>query len=150
MPQSLAKIIVHIVFSTKNHNPCLSNDIRPGLFAYIAGILNKFDSKAILINDVEDHVHILCLLSKNHAPCEIVEKVKTGSSKWVKTQTSGPDSFQWQNGYGMFSVSQSNVASVKRYIAEQENHHRRVSFEEEFRKFLDKYEVRYDEEYVWG
>jgi len=150
MPQSLSKIIVHIVFSTKNHAPCLSNDIRPGLFAYIAGILNKLDSKAILINGVEDHVHILCLLSKNHAPCEIVEKVKTGSSKWVKTQTSGPDSFQWQNGYGMFSVSQSNVASVRSYIAEQENHHRNVSFKEEFRNFLDKYEVQYDEEYVWG
>ena len=150
MPQSLAKIIVHIVFSTKNHDPCLSNDIRPGLFAYIAGILNKLDSKAILINGVEDHVHILCLLSKNHAPCEIVEKVKTGSSKWIKTQASGPDSFQWQNGYGMFSVSQSNVESVRRYIAEQEEHHRNVSFKEEFRKFLDKYKVQYDEKYVWG
>ena len=150
MSQSLSKIIVHIVFSTKDHTPCLSNDIRPGLFAYIAGILNKLDSKAILINGVEYHVHILCLLSKNHAPCEIVEKIKTGSSKWIKTQTSAPDSFQWQNGYGMFSVSQSNVASVRSYIAEQEDHHRNVSFKEEFRKFLDKYKVQYDEEYVWG
>ena len=150
MPQSLAKIIVHIVFSTKNHAPYLSDDIRLGLFAYIAGILNKLDSKAIIINGVEDHVHILCLLSKNHAPCEIVEKIKTGSSKWIKTQTSGLDFFQWQNGYGMFSVSQSNVDLVKRYISNQEKHHRTVSFKDEFRKFLDKYKVQYDEKYVWG
>ncbi|HIJ70746.1 MAG TPA: IS200/IS605 family transposase [Planctomycetes bacterium] len=141
MPQSLAKIIVHIVFSTKNHAPYLSEDIRPGLFAYMAGILNKLDSKAIIINGVEDHVHILCLLSKNHAPCEIVEKVKTGSSKWIKTQAPGLNSFQWQNGYGIFSVSQSNVESVRRYITDQEEHHRRVSFKDEFRKFLDKYKV---------
>ena len=149
MPQSLAKIIVHIVFSTKNHTPFLSNEIRGELFAYIAGILNKLGSNAILINGVEDHIHILCLLSKNHAPCRVIEEVKKNSSKWIKTKSAAFKAFQWQNGYGIFSVSQSSLARVRNYIAEQENHHRRIPFKEELRKLLNRYEVKYDEQYVW-
>jgi len=139
MPQSLAKIIVHIVFSTKNHAPFLSSDIREELFAYIAGILNKLDSRAILVNGTEEHVHILCLLSKNYAPCKVIEEVKKSSSKWIKTRSAALKTFQWQNGYGIFSVSQSNLAQVKDYIADQENHHRRISFQEELRKLLDRF-----------
>ena len=149
MSQSLAKIIVHIVFSTKNHAPFLSSDIRGKLFAYLAGILKKLDCNPILINGVEDHVHILCLLSKNQMPCKVVEKLKSHSSKWIKTKTPEAGAFQWQNGYGIFSVSQSNLASVKNYIAGQDDHHRRSSFQDEFRAFLKKYDVQYDEQYVW-
>ena len=149
MSQSLAKIIVHIVFSTKNHTPFLSGDIRKKLFAYLAGILKKLDCSPILINGVEDHVHILCLLSKNQMPCNVVEKLKAYSSKWIKTETPAAKDFQWQNVYGIFSVSQSNLASVKDYISGQNDHHRRSSFKDEFRAFIKNYDVQYDEQYVW-
>ncbi|MDI6794871.1 MAG: transposase [bacterium] len=154
MPQSLAKIITHIIFSTKNRTPFLSKEIRPQLYSYMAGILmagilDKCNSKAILIGGVEDHVHILCLLSKNLAPCKIIEEVKKGSSKWIKPHAANLAKFQWQNGYGIFSVRQSNVEVVQKYIAQQEDHHRKISFQDEFRGFLKKYGLEYDERYVW-
>ncbi len=149
MPQSLAKIVIHIVFSTKNHAPFLTEPIREQLFPYMAGILNKLDSKAILINGAEDHVHILCLLSRNHTVAEIIEEVKKRSSKWIKTMDQECATFQWQNGYGVFSVSQSRVSAVHNYITDQAEHHRAVTFKEEFREFLNKYQVQYDEQYLW-
>ena len=149
MPQSLAKIIIHIIFSTKNHAPFLSNDISGEIFAYIAGILNKFDCYPILVNGVEDHVHILCNLSKNHAVCKIVEEVKKNSSKWIKNKSDEFKSFEWQNGYGVFSVSQSNLEAVKAYISNQRKHHQKLSFKDELRNFLNKYNIKYNEEYLW-
>ena len=101
------------------------------------------------MKSVEDHVHILFSLSKNYPLMKIVEEVKKGSSKWIKTKGPAFHKFQWQNGYGGFSVSQSGVDAVKRYIAGQEEHHRSVTFQEEFGKFLRKYQIEYDERYVW-
>lgn len=149
MPQSLAQILVHLIFSTKNREPLLSDDIRPELHCYMATILKGMDSSAILINSVEDHAHILFHLSKNRALCDVIETVKKDSSKWIKTKGRTFRNFHWQSGYGAFSVSQSNVAQVVRYIEKQKEHHRRRTFQEEFRAFLKRYQIPYDERYVW-
>jgi REP element-mobilizing transposase RayT len=149
VPQSLAQVLVHLIFSTKSREPLLSDDIRPELHPYMATILKGMDSPAILINSVADHAHVLFHLSKNHALCEVIESVKKDSSKWIKTKGKAYRTFHWQSGYGAFSVSQSNVAQVVRYIEEQKEHHRRRTFQEEFRAFLKTYQVPYDERYVW-
>jgi REP element-mobilizing transposase RayT len=149
MPQSLAKIVVHVVFGTKNGEGFLEEDVRKGCFAYIAGALKNLGCVPIIVGGTEDHVHVLCLLSKNVAACKVVEQIKTGSSKWMKTQSEKFAGFQWQNGYGVFSVSQSAVETVTAYIASQREHHRKVSFQEEFRRFLERYEIEYDERFVW-
>jgi putative transposase len=149
MPQSLAKNLIHLIYSTKNRTPCLSPEIRGDLFAYKAGILEKWSSHAIAIGGVTDHVHILFVLSKNHALSKVVEHVKKGSSKWLKSKGSAFRTFHWQAGYGAFSVSQSNVEQVCRYIERQEAHHRRQSFKEEFRAFLKRHRIEYDERYLW-
>ena len=149
MPQSLAKILIHLVFSTKNRHPLLGYEIRDELHRYAAGVLQEWHSPAILINSVADHVHILYSHSKNHSPALIVENVKTATSKWLKTKGESYRDFHWQNGYGDFSVSQSNVSAVVRYIEEQQEHHRKITFQEEYRRFLERHEVQYDERYVW-
>ena len=150
MPQSIAKIYGHIIFSTKNRAPLIEKHVRDELGAYITGILRNHDTPVLITCAVKDHVHILCQLSKNHAVSDIVEKVKTGSSKWLKTKKGVPPDFHWQNGYGVFSVSPSKVDTTKAYIKNQEEHHRRKTFEEEFRQFLKQYSVDYDERHVWG
>jgi len=149
MAQSLSKILVHLVFSTKDRYPFLSADVRPELHAYSATVLKSCQSPALTINSVENHIHILCVLSKNWAACDLIEKVKKDTSKWIKTKGGILRKFHWQNGYGAFSVSQSKVPSVKKYIADQERHHRRMTFEDEFRSLLKKREMDYDERYVW-
>jgi REP element-mobilizing transposase RayT len=150
MSQSLAKNLVHLIYSTRNRQACLKARVRPPLWAYMAGILQQWESSAIVIGGVADHVHILFALSKNHALKKLVEEVKKGSSKWLKTQ--GPEfhDFHWQNGYGAFSVSQSNVEAVRHYIETQEAHHRVRTFQEEFREFLIRHAMEYDERYVWS
>ena len=147
MPQSLANILVHVIFSTKDRHPFITDAVRPGLHSYTAGVLKELDSPALIINSQPDHAHILCSLSKNLALCKLLEEVKKSSSKWIKPN--GVPSFGWQNGYGAFSVSQSNAAQVRNYISQQQEHHRKHSFQDEFRRFLEKYQVVYDERYVW-
>jgi len=149
MAQSLAKNLIHLIDSTKNRESHLSAEIRPKLFAYQAGILRECDSPAIIIGGDSDHVHALFLLSKSKKLCDVIEEVKKGSSKWMKTQGSVFSSFQWQNGYGAFSVSQSQVKHVCRYVDGQVEHHRTMSFQEEFRLFLKRYGIEYNEQYVW-
>jgi len=149
MAQSLAKNILHLIFSTKNREPILTADIRPKLHSYMGGILRQWESPAILMNSVADHIHILFYLSKNHALKKVVEEVKKGSSKWIKTKGPHFAKFYWQAGYGAFSVSQSNVHVVKRYVENQEGRHRKVGFQDEFRTFLRKHEIEYDERHVW-
>lgn len=150
MAQSLAKILVHLIFSTKNRKPLLQDKIRRELHKYMAAILDDLGSPAVLIESVSDHVHILFSMSKNQALIKIVEQVKKSSSKWIKTKGSAYRQFSWQNGYGAFSVSQSRLNDVRRYVANQQEHHRVKTFQEEFREFLKKYGVPYDERYVWG
>jgi REP element-mobilizing transposase RayT len=150
MAQSLAKIICHLVFSTKNRTPFLRDEaIRRELNSYVAATLKELDSPALLIGSLCDHIHILFLLSRTRAVCDILEEIKKNSSKWIKTKSPDLRDFQWQSGYGIFSVSQSNVAAVKTYVAEQEEHHRTMTFQDEFRRLLEKHEVAYDERYVW-
>ncbi len=149
MSQSLAKNILHLIFSTKNREPLLTASIRPALHSYLGGFVRQWDSPSILMNSVADHIHILFCLSKNHALKDVVEEVKKGSSKWIKGQGQEFAAFFWQAGYGAFSVSQSNVPPVKRYINNQEAHHKKLGFQDEFRTFLKKYEIDYDERYVW-
>ena len=149
MAQSLSMNLVHLIYSTKNRVPCLDADIRPALFKYQAGIFREWGSPAIEVGGEKDHVHALFVLSKNHALIKVIEEVKKGSSKWLKTQGSAFQTFHWQGGYGAFSVSQSHVADVRAYIQRQEEHHETMSFQEEFRKFLRRYGIEYDERYVW-
>src|SRR5882762_2898532 len=117
MPQSLARILVHAIWSTKERRPLISDGVRAGLHGYVAGTLKNIESPALVINSVADHVRLLCQLSKNLAVCKLVEEVKTSSTKWMKAQ--GVPLFAWQNGYGMFSVSQSNADEVRDYIEVQ-------------------------------
>jgi len=149
MSQSLACIYVHLIFSTRNREPLLPAAMQPRLHAYLATVLKNLESPAVKIGGTRDHVHILHRLSRNHAVAETVEKIKTSSSKWLKTQRRAMASFHWQNGYGAFSVSPANVQAAAEYIAGQEEHHRKVTFQEEFRKFLKSYGVEYDERYIW-
>jgi putative transposase len=149
MPQSLARNLIHLVFSTKNREPVLTEAIRLPLCAYASGVLHELDSQVIAINAWRDHVHILLTLSKNHSLAQAVMEVKRATSKWIKTQGTGFAKFHWQSGYGAFSIGQSGVEEVKAYIASQAAHHRAKSFEEEFRSFLKRYEIDFDERYVW-
>src|SRR5438552_560487 len=130
MAQSLAKILIHLIYSTKNREPLLADNIREELHRYTAGILKEWESPAILINSVEEHVHVLFSLSKNHAVSKIVEEAKKGSSKWLKTKAASLANFHWQNGYGAFSVSQSAVEGVRKYVANQKEHHHKKTFPE--------------------
>ena len=149
MPQSLAKLLVHLVYSTRHRDRILTDDIREELHRYTAGILKKYDSSAILVNSVEDHVHILFSQSRNHSLADLVEQAKKGTSKWLKTKGRTFARFHWQNGYGAFSVSQSNVKKVTAYIQNQKEHHKRQSFQDEFRTFLKRHEIEFEERYVW-
>lgn len=149
MPQSLAKMIVHVAFSTKGREPCLSEVVRAELWPYAATVLRNIDCPAVQIGGAADHVHILCVLSKNLSLAQLVEKVKTATSKWLKTKDDNLTRFHWQNGYGAFSVSPSHVEWVKEYIAGQEEHHRPLTFQEELRQLLGKYGIEFDERYVW-
>jgi len=147
MPQSLANILIHVIWSTKERRPLIADDVRAQLHGYMAGILKNIESPALIINSVSDHVHILCQLSKNIAACKLVEEAKKSSSKWMKEQ--GVGDFAWQNGYGMFSVSQSNADAVREYIEQQAEHHKKRDFMTEFREFCRRYNVAIDERYVW-
>ncbi len=149
MPQSLARLCIHLVFSTKDRNPSLTDTIRPPLHAYMATVLNNLGSPAILINSVEDHAHILFDLGRTLSVAKAVEDVKKSSSKWIKTQSEAFVGFAWQAGYGAFAVSESNVEAVRQYITNQKEHHRKKSFQEEYRAFLTKHKVIYDERYMW-
>jgi len=149
MPQSLSKLYVHLIFSTQHREPLLIPSVRGSLHAYLATVLKNQDCPALTIGGTSDHAHLLFRLSKNLALAEVVEKVKTTSSKWLKTQARTLQSFHWQNGYGGFSVSPAEVDSVAAYIEGQEEHHRKVSFQDEYRRFLKEYGVEYDERYVW-
>jgi len=149
MPQSLSKLYVHLIFSTKHREPLLTPSIRDPMYAYLATVMKNQECPALKIGGRSDHVHLLFRLSKNLALAEVVENVKTSSSKWVTTQGRSLLSFHWQNGYGGFSVGAAEVDSIAVYIEGQEEHHRVVSFQEEYRKFLQEYGVECDERYVW-
>jgi putative transposase len=148
MPQSLSKVLVHLIFSTKHREPLIGLEIRPRLHAYIVGILDNLKSPSLQTGGVADHVHSLFLLHRTISQADLVEEVKKSSSKWMKAE-GGVPGFTWQAGYGAFSIGESQADTVIRYIQNQEEHHQKVSFQDEFRKFLERYKVVYDERYVW-
>ncbi|MDD5260291.1 MAG: IS200/IS605 family transposase [Methylacidiphilales bacterium] len=149
MSQSLARLHVHLIFSTKNREPVLHDTVRNSLHRYMATILQNFDCPPVLINSVEDHVHVLFELGRAVAVSDAVKEVKRASSKWIKTQGGEFAEFAWQAGYGAFGVSESNVVPVREYIARQREHHHKKTFQEEYRDFLKRYRVVFDERYVW-
>ena len=149
MPQSLSSILIHLIFSTKNREPFITEAIEKELHPYMAKIFRELKSPALTIGGTDDHVHILFSLGRTIEVAELIEKVKTKSSKWIKTKGQEFENFYWQRGYGAFSIGQSQVETLKRYIARQRIHHQRVTFQEEYRKFLKSYGIDYDERYVW-
>jgi len=149
MPQSLSSILVHLVFSTKNREPFITPAIERELHPYMATIFREHNSPSLIIDGTADHMHALFALGRTMTVAELVEEVKTGSSKWIKTKGSEFRNFHWQKGYGAFSIGRSNVEEVKRYIRNQKEHHRHITFENEYRNFLKQYEVQFDERYVW-
>ena len=149
MPQSLAAIYVHLIYSTKNRQPVIQPEIEEELRKYHAGILKNLDSPLIAMDGTADHVHILFRLGRKIALAELVEEIKKSSSKWIKSKGPHYRDFYWQSGYGAFSIGQSGIEQLKKYIATQKEHHRKVTFQEELRVFLKKYEIAYDERYVW-
>jgi len=150
MPQSLAQVYLHIVFSTKHRQPFLSDgQLRRECHAYVAGTCKKRGSPSLLVGGVADHVHILCSLGREESLSVLVRELKRESSKALKARSTSLRDFYWQAGYGAFSVSPAHVEALKKYIANQEEHHRRESFQDEFRRLLRKYSIVYDERYVW-
>ncbi len=150
MPQSLSHLYIHLVFSTKKHQPFIDDQIAPELYAYIAKILyDECSSPAKIVGGVEDHMHILLNLSRTQTVANLVEVIKKRSSKWIKTKGEKYMAFQWQIGYGAFSVSRSGIEAVTKYISNQKEHHQKTSYKDEFRGLLDKHGIEYDEHYVW-
>jgi REP element-mobilizing transposase RayT len=148
MPQSLSKVLVHLIFSTKHREPWIGPDIRQRLHGYIVGILDNLKSPSLQTGGVADHVHTLFVLGRTVSQADLVEEVKKSTSKWMKAE-GGVPGFTWQAGYGAFSIGESQADTVIKYIQNQEAHHRKVTFQEEFRRFLERYKVAYDERYVW-
>jgi REP element-mobilizing transposase RayT len=149
MSQSLANIVVHLVFSTKGRRQLLRDEERGECHAYITGVLKNLDSPLIEINSVRDHIHLLFAQSKNHAPAKIVEQIKTSSSRWIKTLGPWYTDFAWQSGYGEFSVSPMHVEAVREYIRDQAKHHRQEDFQTEYRRFCEKNGQPLNETYAW-
>lgn len=149
MSQSLARNYMHIVFSTKYRQPLILPAIEKELYSYLGGMCNKFDCQPLKIGGDIDHVHIFCMLSKKIALMKLLEEVKSHSSKWIKTKGEEYSNFYWQDGYGGFSVSPRHVDQVIAYIDNQKEHHRKKTFQEEYRVILKRYKIEYDERYVW-
>ena len=150
MPQSLAKILVHTVFSTKDRRPFLRDEaFRQEVHSYLGGIVNHLGCQSIIVGGVSDHVHLLASLARTCEPAQIVKELKRSSTLWIKQSDKSLGDFCWQSGYGMFSIGFSQIGGVKRYIAEQPQHHQTHSFQEEFRRLLERYQIEYEERYVW-
>ncbi|MCH7226265.1 IS200/IS605 family transposase [Haloferula sp. A504] len=149
MPQSLSKLYIHLVFSTKNRDRILSAEDGPDLHAYMGGTLNGLKCIPVEINTEPDHAHLLFLLSRTVALSDVVGAVKKSATEWLRARGPVYRGFHWQSGYGAFSVSESNRDSVRDYIRNQREHQRTRTFQEEYRALLEKYRIDYDERYVW-
>ena len=150
MAQSLSRLWTHLIFSTKDRFPFLGDKVlRTEMHAFLAQMLRKHDCETRIVGGVEDHVHALFALSRTYPIASVVKEIKRTSSSWIKETSRGLSNFYWQAGYAAFSVSQSNVHDVVMYIENQEEHHKRVTFQDEYRAFLKAYSIDYDERYVW-
>ena len=149
MPQSLSRILIHLVFSTKNRDRVLTPSLQTELHPYLAGTLDNTECPSLQVGGVEDHVHLFCGLSRTRTIADVAETVKTSSSKWIKTKGAEFADFHWQSGYGAFSVSQSDADAVVAYVRNQAQHHRKMTFQDEYRRLLERYRIAFDERYVW-
>jgi REP element-mobilizing transposase RayT len=149
MPQSLSSVWVHLVFSTKKREPFIRAPIESQLHAYATTVLKNANCPAMTMNGTADHLHVLFNLSRTLTVADIVEELKTSTSKWIKTKGPSLHGFQWQAGYGAFSVSQSNADQVVDYIRSQKEHHQQLSFQDELRALFRKHNIPFDEQYVW-
>lgn len=149
MAQSLAKVYLHVIFSTKNRTPRLADDWRDELFQVLGGMANNLGCQSLIVGGVADHVHMLLQLGRTITVADAVGKIKSTSSNWVNQTRGLGDEFHWQAGYAAFSVSQSNVGAVQQYIFRQPEHHAAQSFQDELREWLRRYEIEWDERYVW-
>jgi putative transposase len=149
MSQSLVDIILHLVFRTKERRPWIHLDIEEKLRQYICGTCRNLDCPVININGVEDHIHILLQLGKTIPVSKLISEIKTSSSRWIKTQGISYHDFTWQTGYGGFSVSRPNLEGAKKYLASQKEHHKTMTFKEEFLMLLKRAQIPYDEKYLW-
>lgn len=150
MAQTLTSLLVHLIFSTKNRQPLIAAEHRDSLYAYMGGIAANHDCRTLVSGGMDDHVHLLISLSKTIALADLVMDVKKDSSKWLKTQSASFTDFHWQDGYAAFTIGQSQVPDLTCYIRNQEQHHQHRSFQDELRVFLRKYEIAFDERYIWG
>ena len=149
MPQSLADVHLHLIFSTAGRTPWLTPDIRPRVHAYLATVARNAGCEAYRVGGIADHVHLALQFSRTLSIAALVQELKTASSKWIKPLDPTVQHFGWQSGYGIFSVSRSKLTALLAYIDRQEEHHRTQTFQEEYRSFLQKYGVPFDERYVW-
>lgn len=149
MPQSLSNILLHLIFSTKDRHPWLHTGIRDNTHAFLAGVVRQSGCEAYRVGGVADHVHLAIGLSPTLAVANLVKELKTVSNKWLKAQDDSFQKFSWQNGYGVFSVGMSQKETLLHYIDTQEEHHRTQSFQDEYRAFLIKYSIEFDERYIW-
>jgi putative transposase len=147
VPQSLSNVVVHLVFSTKNRTAWLTPVLRNEVFAYLVGILRDIGCVPMRVGGHEDHAHLLFAMVRTRSMAQVVEEVKTGSSRWIKKK--GVADFSWQAGYAVFSVSMGEVDAVDAYIERQDEHHRRTSFMDEFRSLMLEAGIEIDERYVW-
>ncbi len=149
MPQSLAHILVHLVFSTKNRDPLLGDSIHEELHAYIGGIIANHEGALLKAGSVPDHIHLLLVHPRTYAPAKLVQEIKTGSNRWLKGCGKPYAAFSWQSGYGIFSVSPSHRLAFERYLEGQGEHHKKASFQDEYRRLLRKYGIEWNEHYFW-
>ena len=150
MSQSLSNILLHIVFSTKYQQKLLYKKIRSELYSYIATIFKNKNCYCYQIGGIDDHIHISCTLAKTISTSDLIKEIKTSTSVWLKNKENNLTNFHWQNGYGVFSLSPSHLQRLCTYITNQENHHKQITFKDEFLGLLNKYNVDYDERYLWN
>jgi len=139
-----------VIFSTKDRIEMIAPDVEPRLYAYLGGIARKHQTRLLDVGGTANHIHLLISQSKNVALSNLMEELKKSSSKWMKEQGNEYSKFQWQDGYGGFSIGASQIGNVKSYLAKQKHHHRKITFQEEFIEFLKKYEIGYNEKYLWS
>lgn len=149
MAQSLAQIYVHIIFSTKHREPTIGTEVEEELHRYLGGILKQLDCTPLEVGGYNDHIHLLCCLSKKITVAKLLEEVKKSSSKWIKTKGERYHGFYWQDGYAVFSINPTQVTAVRDYIKNQHEHHSKTTFQDECRTFFRKYETAFDERYIW-
>jgi len=149
MSQSLSKLYVHLIFHVKNNIGLIRSEDEKELYAYIGGVVKLSKSIPVNINGTEDHIHVLCIMSKNISLADLLEDIKKNSSRWIKTKGMHYQHFAWQSGYSGFSVSQSKADTVSSYIDNQKEHHKHQTFREEYIQFLKEYGIEYNEEYLW-